>query len=128
MIRRPPRSTRTDTLFPYTTLFRSILMRPHPDGGWLIELNPDNLPRVLVDTEYYARVSRAARRKQEREYINERFPAANWPVKSLHQRATTILRVSSELVRQQEDCFLPGIDTLRPLRHGQSTVKRKGGQ
>src|SRR3546814_18669115 len=28
MIRRPPRSTRTDTLFPYTTLFRSIRTRP----------------------------------------------------------------------------------------------------
>src|SRR3546814_19071802 len=27
MIRRPPRSTRTDTLFPYTTLFRSIVLR-----------------------------------------------------------------------------------------------------
>src|SRR3546814_5731421 len=27
MIRRPPRSTRTDTLFPYTTLFRSVLDR-----------------------------------------------------------------------------------------------------
>src|SRR3546814_8363374 len=31
MIRRPPRSTRTDTLFPYTTLFRSIAVAPqHP--------------------------------------------------------------------------------------------------
>src|SRR3546814_15897880 len=28
IIRRPPRSTRTDTLFPYTTLFRSVLTRP----------------------------------------------------------------------------------------------------
>src|SRR3546814_522543 len=38
MIRRPPRSTRTDTLFPYTTLFRSINRRPSAletevDGG-----------------------------------------------------------------------------------------------
>src|SRR3546814_13341319 len=31
MIRRPPRSTRTDTLFPYTTLFRSSLAS-HPNG------------------------------------------------------------------------------------------------
>src|SRR3546814_11678486 len=30
MIRRPPRSTRTDTLFPYTTLFRSVLPDPWP--------------------------------------------------------------------------------------------------
>src|SRR3546814_8492688 len=36
MIRRPPRSTRTDTLFPYTTLFRSLapaLQRPQRDLG-----------------------------------------------------------------------------------------------
>src|SRR3546814_20172878 len=40
MIRRPPRSTRTDTLFPYTTLFRSlqqpergIIAGTRPDGG-----------------------------------------------------------------------------------------------
>src|SRR3546814_17226646 len=31
MIRRPPRSTRTDTLFPYTTLFRSTCQFPPPD-------------------------------------------------------------------------------------------------
>src|SRR3546814_1264462 len=34
MIRRPPRSTRTDTLFPYTTLFRSGLCRALPGGLW----------------------------------------------------------------------------------------------
>src|SRR3546814_5592619 len=32
MIRRPPRSTRTDTLFPYTTLFRSDALGPHREG------------------------------------------------------------------------------------------------
>src|SRR3546814_1029400 len=32
MIRRPPRSTRTDTLFPYTTLFRSDRDREEPEG------------------------------------------------------------------------------------------------
>src|SRR3546814_4524869 len=34
MIRRPPRSTRTDTLFPYTTLFRSSLFRPSIQREW----------------------------------------------------------------------------------------------
>src|SRR3546814_6404615 len=33
MIRPPPRSTRTDTLFPYTTLFRSHARRPHRRGA-----------------------------------------------------------------------------------------------
>src|SRR3546814_15586486 len=35
MIRRPPRSTRTDTLFPYTTLFRSV-SAPPPGGGYTV--------------------------------------------------------------------------------------------
>src|SRR3546814_11772124 len=35
MIRRPPRSTPTDTLFPYTTRFRSTLYARSPDGGWV---------------------------------------------------------------------------------------------
>src|SRR3546814_4501935 len=34
MIRRPPRSTRTDTLFPYTTLFRSTTMQPTRPSIW----------------------------------------------------------------------------------------------
>src|SRR3546814_4380531 len=45
MIRRPPRSTRTDTLFPYTTLFRSLEALPEPqrrrpqrDAGLLLQL------------------------------------------------------------------------------------------
>src|SRR3546814_7590381 len=40
MIRRPPRSTRTDTLFPYTTLFRSELLKDNPDWG-TAERRPD---------------------------------------------------------------------------------------
>ena len=62
-------------------------MRPASGGGWIVELNPDTLPRVLVNTRYYARVSKGARNKNEKEFITERFNAANWLVKSLHQRA-----------------------------------------
>src|SRR4029077_15624479 len=52
-----------------------ILMRPQPQGGWLIELNADTLPRVLVDNRYYARVTRQVRDKTEREYLSERLQA-----------------------------------------------------
>src|SRR3546814_13382390 len=50
MIRRPPRSTRTDTLFPYTTLFRSRFERDEPDIRDFIELRGKaTQPRFLVD-------------------------------------------------------------------------------
>jgi RNA polymerase sigma-54 factor len=92
-----------------------ILLRPQPGGGWHIELNSETLPRVLVNQRYYAKVSRAAKGKSDREYLAERLQSANWLVKSLHQRATTILKVATEIVRQQEGFFLWGVQHLRPL-------------
>jgi RNA polymerase sigma-54 factor len=92
-----------------------ILMRSRPGGTWMVELNNDTLPRVLVNNHYYARISRAARSKTERQYITEQFHSANWLVKSLHQRATTILKVATEIVRQQESFFVKGVSFLKPL-------------
>ena len=92
-----------------------VLMRSAPGGGWLVELNAETLPRVLVNNRYYARVCGSAQSKDDRSYLSERFQSANWLVKSLHQRATTIMKVATELVRQQEAFFHKGIQHLRPL-------------
>jgi RNA polymerase sigma-54 factor len=92
-----------------------ILMRGQPDGGWIIELNSDTLPRVLVNNRYYARITRGTRSKSERDYLTDRLQAANWLVKSLHQRATTILKVATEIVEQQNGFFRLGVQSLRPL-------------
>jgi RNA polymerase sigma-54 factor len=92
-----------------------ILMRPAHDGGWTIELNPDTLPRVLVNRRYHAEISRSCRNVKEREYLNERMNAANWLVRSLDHRANTILKVASEIVSQQQEFFVHGVSHLRPL-------------
>ena len=97
------------------TIVPDILMRPQPEGGWIVELNTDTLPRVLVNNRYYARVSRATRNKADRDYLIDRMQAANWLVKSLHQRATTILKVASEIVEQQDGFFRHGVRALKPL-------------
>lgn len=97
------------------TLVPDILMRPSADGGWHVELNSDSLPRVLVNRRYYAEVSRIARRREDKDYLSEQFQSASWLVKSLHQRATTILKVATELVRQQDGFFRQGVEHLRPL-------------
>jgi RNA polymerase sigma-54 factor len=92
-----------------------ILMRAAPSGGWLVELNNDTLPRVLVNNQYLAHLKGAVRRKEDRKYLSECLQSANWLVKSLHQRATTILKVATEIVRQQEMFFIGGVQHLRPL-------------
>ena len=100
---------------PAEPVIPDVLMRPQPGGEWIVELNPDTLPRVLINNAYHTRVSRAARTKEERHYIAEQLQSAAWLVKSLHQRATTILKVAAEIVRQQEAFFARGVAHLRPM-------------
>ncbi len=83
--------------------------------GWLVELNADPMPRVLVNTRYYALVRRQARSKNDREFLSDRFQSANSLVRALHQRAETILKVATELVSQQEAFFEHGVAYLKPL-------------
>ena len=92
-----------------------VLMQPRPDGGWIVELNSETLPRVLVNNRYYARISGATRNREERQFVETCLQSANWLTKSLHQRATTILKVATEIVRQQDGFFVHGVSALKPL-------------
>ena len=85
------------------------------EEGWHIELNTDALPKVLVDRNYHATLMKGARAKPDRDFVAERFQSANWLVKTLEQRATTILKVAREIVRQQDGFFRHGVSALKPL-------------
>jgi RNA polymerase sigma-54 factor len=92
-----------------------VLVRAGPDGGWIVELNTGTLPRVLVNQSYYATVARRRPTDKDRTYIAECLQTANWLVKSLDQRARTILKVATEIVRQQDGFLAHGVQHLRPL-------------
>ncbi len=92
-----------------------VLVRAQPDGTWIIELNSETLPRVLVNRSYLTIVSQANGSAADRNYLLECLQTANWLVKSLDQRARTILRVAEEIVRQQDGFFMHGVQYLRPL-------------
>ncbi len=84
-------------------------------ANWIVELNSDSLPRVLINTRYYAEVSASTRNKAAKDYLAEKYQTANWLVKALHQRATTILKVSREIIRQQDAFLRHGVQYLKPL-------------
>ncbi|NQV57533.1 MAG: RNA polymerase factor sigma-54 [Rhodospirillales bacterium] len=92
-----------------------VIMRAGSGGTWIVELNSDTLPKVLINQSYYTEVCGAVRTKDERNYVADKFQSANWLVKSIHQRATTILKVASEIVAQQDAFFRHGVQHLRPL-------------
>mgnify|MGYP001575247497 CR=1 FL=1 len=93
-----------------------IVVRAAPDGSWHIELNADTLPRVLVNRDYHAAVSsRTDRNSEDYAFLNECLQTANWLTRSLDQRARTILKVATEIVRQQDAFLVNGVEHLRPL-------------
>ena len=97
------------------TVVPDVFVRIAPGGGWAVELNTETLPRVLVNQQYYATVTGATRKKEEKTYLSDCLQSANWLVKSLDQRARTILKVSREIVRQQDGFLAHGVSHLRPL-------------
>ena len=93
-----------------------IIVRAAPDGTWHVELNADTLPRVLVNRDYHAAVSRrTSRDSEDHAFLNECLQTANWLTRSLDQRARTIMKVATEIVRQQDAFLMYGVDHLRPL-------------
>jgi RNA polymerase sigma-54 factor len=100
---------------PVQPVVPDVFVREGPDGGWHVELNSDTLPRLLVNSRYYAKVTNSTRDKNAKNYLVESLNSANWLVKSLDQRARTILKVSTEIVRQQDGFLTHGVRHLRPL-------------
>lgn len=104
---------------PLRPLIPDVLMRPAPiqeDGtsDWILEINPETMPRLLIRRGFHARLTASAS-KETKSFISEQMQGATWLVKALESRAQTILRVSAEIVRRQEGFFRHGISHLRPL-------------
>ncbi|MBB4659348.1 RNA polymerase factor sigma-54 [Parvularcula dongshanensis] len=85
------------------------------DGGWKVELNQETLPKVIANERYFARMSSKSDGQETRSFLNEQMSNANWLVKSLDQRARTILKVALQIVKHQDVFLVEGISKLRPL-------------
>ena len=92
-----------------------VFVRPGPDGGWTVELNSDTLPKVLVNQSYHSEVAKLARNDKDKSYLADCLQSATWLVRALDQRAKTILKVATEIVRQQDAFLVHGVRHLRPL-------------
>lgn len=100
---------------PIQPVVPDVIVRPRLDGAWLVELNSETLPRVLVNRTYLSEVSVHVKAGDDKAYLADCLQTANWLVKSLDQRARTILKVSEEIIRQQDAFLAHGVAHLRPL-------------
>lgn len=80
--------------------------------GWAIELNSANLPRLLINRSYVAELGQD---KTTKAWLNDCMADANWLIKAMDQRQRTIMKVATEIVKQQDGFFRRGVANLRPL-------------
>ena len=95
-----------------------LLLRPAPGGGWTLELNPETLPRMMVDRAYAQELRAGRLSSDERRFVREQVQAASWLVRALEQRATTLLAVGAEALRRQEHWLADPAAPRRPLAMG----------
>lgn len=100
---------------PVQTVVPDVFVWAAQDGSWNVELNTEVLPRVLVNQRYHATISKHPVTDTDKSFVAGCLQTANWLTKSLEQRARTILKVSSEIIRQQDNFFARGVEHLRPL-------------
>jgi RNA polymerase sigma-54 factor len=100
---------------PVTPVVPDVLVRPAPDGTWIVELNSEVLPRVLVNNRYMAQVARNTTREEDKLFLAGCHAQATWLVKSLDQRANTMLKVAREIVSQQDAFLVHGVQQLKPI-------------
>ena len=97
------------------TVIPDLFILPIGDGRWRVELNPGTLPRVLVDADYHAELTRQPLDRPAKDYLNDRMQSANWLAKALDQRARTVVRVAKAIFARQLAFLDGGVQHLRPL-------------
>lgn len=96
------------------TLVPDVFVRRNHLGGWSLELNTDSLPKLLINKKYTAYVKNTKEREAKL-FLQECQHSASWLLRSLDQRAKTIIKVATEIVRQQDEFFEYGITRLKPM-------------
>ena len=98
------------------TMIPEVIVTLDPiTGEWTVEINPETTPHVFMDKAYYQKISSQRMNRDEKSYVSEKFTHANWLLKSLEQRTSTLLSVSEEIVKHQANFFKWGIQYLKPL-------------
>lgn len=84
------------------------------NSRWVVELNPESVPKLKVNEEYAA-LSRAAKRPEDGQYIRHHTQEARWFIKSLESRNETLLKVTNCIVQRQQAFFEYGEEAMKPM-------------
>jgi RNA polymerase sigma-54 factor len=84
------------------------------NGRWIVELNPDVLPKLNIN-QHYAAMSRGNKNSADAQFIRSHIQEAKWFIKSLESRSETLMKVTNCIVQQQLGFFEHGPEMMRPM-------------
>ncbi|WP_088330523.1 RNA polymerase factor sigma-54 [Lacimicrobium sp. SS2-24] len=84
------------------------------NGRWVVELNPDSLPKLSINQQYAA-MSRSTKNASDSQFIRSHMQEAKWFIKSLESRNDTLLKVANCIVQQQQGFFEYGPEAMKPM-------------
>jgi RNA polymerase sigma-54 factor len=85
------------------------------EGEWKVFMNDDDVPQLRINPTYRRLLQRDAADRDVRNYVKERFTAAQQLMKNIEQRKHTIQRVCHSILRRQSEFLDYGPDHLRPM-------------
>ena len=97
---------------PNSYIIPDVILHRNKQGEYTVELNAGTLPKLLINQRYYAELGKD---KTAARYLKSQLSQASFLIKALHSRATSILRISEEIVLRQYHFFEKGIEYLKPM-------------
>ena len=86
---------------------------------YVVHLNEDGLPKLRINNFYRAMIQKnkekGSTEKETSDYVQDRVRSAVWLIRSIHQRQSTIRKVTESIVRYQRDFLDNGVQNLKPL-------------
>ena len=83
-------------------------------GRWLVELNPETLPKVRINSTY-AGMIKSVPAGPDKDYLRDNLQDAKWFLKSLQTRHDTLLKVATKIIEVQKDFLELGPEAMKPL-------------
>lgn len=83
-------------------------------GRWLVELNPETLPKVRINSTY-AGMIKTVPAGPDKDYLRDNLQDAKWFLKSLQTRHDTLLKVATKIIEVQKDFLEQGPEAMKPL-------------
>jgi RNA polymerase sigma-54 factor len=100
-------TTEPEYIIPDVYVFRK-------DNAWQVELNPESIPRLRINSLYANMIKRGSNSK-DNNYLRDNLQEARWFLKSLQSRHETLLKVAGSIVERQHAFFEHGEEAMKPM-------------